>query len=368
MTPRRPEKAGYGAYAKLEYDDPRGKRTNIVNPDTGRLANKTILSVETPSWRIIPEGEIPAGGYGKTGVVPKKGGVKIEDTGAIKNQTIVSPRAPEWFKSAFESNRDYFESRGVAQQLKAPSPRGEVAAGLTREQVRMKKTNITDPDTGKLINMTKVSAAAPEFFKTSFENNREYFEQQGVAEQRRNPAGAELKAAGHRKSHTRMKRSNITDPHSGKIQNKTIVSKEAPDHFKTAFESNRTHFEKQGVAEKLRDSPGKRPTSAPKHKREERREDHHRSREERSGTRPTSARSKPAAEKTGKVSIEKTGKVSSPERPRSATTPKSRSTASPEKAHSRRNPPAPGAHATTSSTSSTTSRQQVFQPPPRRHR
>lgn len=317
---------------------------------------------------MTPEGEIPAGGYGKKGYVQKKCAVTVKETGAVKNQTIISTQAPEWFKSAFDSNRDYFESRGVAQQLSAPDPLGEVAAGIAPSTVRMKKTNITDPDTGKLINATKVSAGAPAFFKTSFENNRKYFEQKGAAEKLRKPAGAEITAAGSRKSEARMKKSNIIDPQSGKVSNKTIVSKDAPDHFKTAFESNRIYFEKQGTAENLVDSQVKRPTSSPKHKREERREDHHRSREQQSGTRPTSARSKPIAEKSVKVPTEKAGKVSSPERPRSATTPKSRSTAAAEKAHSRRHPSSPGAHAAPSSTSSTTSRQQVFQPPPRKHR
>lgn len=382
MTPRRQnEKAGYATCEKLDYDDVRGKRTNIVNPDTGKLANKTIVSVETPTWfksafesnRQLfeqqgidqklgggtPRGEVAAGGYVRKGTTPKKGAVKIEDTGVIRNQTIVSTRAPAWFKSAFESNRDYFESQGVAQQLKAP-PRGtgETAAGFADEPVRMKRTNITDPDTGKLINASIVSAGAPTWFKNAFENNREYFEQKGVAEQLKKPqAGAQTNAAGHGKSSPRMKKSNIADPTTGKIYNKTIISKDAPEHFKTAFENNRPYFEKQGVAEKARDPPGKRPTSAPK----QRREEHHRSREERSGTRPASAAAK------SKHAGDRNGKVSSNERPRSATTPKNKSSGA-EKAHSHRHTSAPGAHARASDTSSATSRQQPFQPPPRRHR
>lgn len=381
MTPRgQNEKAGYGTFQKLELDDVRGKRTNIVNPDTGKLANKTIVSVETPTWfkssfennrkhfesqgiaqklgASTPEGEVAAGGYTRKGTTPKKGPVKMADTGVIRNQTIVSARAPGWFKESFESNRDYFESQGVAQNLKAPRMGVETAAGFDKEQVRMKRTNITDPDTGKLINATIVSAGAPGWFKNAFENNREYFEQKGVAEQRKQPqAGAQVTAAGNRKSHARMKKSNIADPETGKISNRTIISKDAPEHFKTAFENNRPYFEKQGVAEKVRDSPGKRPTSAPK----QRREEHHRSREERSGMRPTSATVK--SKHTG----DKNGKVSSNERPRSAITPKSKSSGV-EKGHSHRHTSAPGAHARASDSSSATSRQQPFQPPSRKHR
>eukprot|EP00930_Biecheleria_cincta_P028940 TRINITY_DN20142_c0_g1_i1.p1 TRINITY_DN20142_c0_g1~~TRINITY_DN20142_c0_g1_i1.p1 ORF type:complete len:379 (+),score=57.85 TRINITY_DN20142_c0_g1_i1:214-1350(+) len=378
MTPRgQNQRAGYGTHEVLNV---RGKRTNIVNPDTGKLANKTIVSVETPTWfkssfesnrehfekqgiaqklgRTTPEGEVAAGGYVRKATTPRKGAVKIEDTGMIQNQTIVSTRAPDWFKCAFESNRDYFESQGVAQHLKVAHAGGETAAGLPAQQVRMKKTNITDPDTGKLINATIVSSGAPAWFKTAFENNREYFEKQGVAEQRKPQAGAETRAAGHQETHARMKKSNIVDPQTGKISNKTIISKDAPDYFKTAFESNRPYFEKQGVAQKLQNSPEKqRPASAPKQQREE----HHRSREERSGMRPASATTK--SKHTG----DRTGKVSSNERPRSATTPKSK-TSGAEKAHSHRHTSAPRAHARESDTSSATSRQPAFQPPPRRHR
>mmetsp|Transcript_19841 Transcript_19841/g.32878 ORF Transcript_19841/g.32878 Transcript_19841/m.32878 type:complete len:478 (+) Transcript_19841:2-1435(+) len=55
--------------------------------------------------------------------VPTRYGLVDPRTGKVYSKTIVSKHSPDWFKSYFESNRDYFEDRGIAERLRSASPR-----------------------------------------------------------------------------------------------------------------------------------------------------------------------------------------------------------------------------------------------------
>mmetsp|Transcript_95584 Transcript_95584/g.205097 ORF Transcript_95584/g.205097 Transcript_95584/m.205097 type:complete len:398 (-) Transcript_95584:116-1309(-) len=163
---------GLSAGVSVQALSPRGKRTtaavekrmrspgksvNCVLEETGRLANHSIVSERSPDWMKSPfESNRPY--FDRLGVSqrlksPRSGeAAGIEsvaqhvqdsqrrrnhvlhaDTGQINNQTIVSVLSPSWMKSPFESNREYFEEKGVAQKLQE-APSTEVAGRLPKRQ------------------------------------------------------------------------------------------------------------------------------------------------------------------------------------------------------------------------------------------
>eukprot|EP00435_Cladocopium_sp_Y103_P048035 s761_g14.t1 len=96
----------------------------------------------------------------------KRMNITAQDTGRIQNKTIVSVESPDWMKSFFESNRAYFEKQGVAQKLKKAGPPGESPAGVpssAREKGKKPGTKMTCDETGILFSQTVGSANSPDW-------------------------------------------------------------------------------------------------------------------------------------------------------------------------------------------------------------
>lgn len=94
----------------------------------------------------------------------KRMNIQAQDTGRIQNKTIVSVESPEWMKSFFENNRSYFEQKGIAQKLKKPAGGDEIAAGIgssARSQGKKVGAALRD-DTGVSLSQN-VSAGSPDW-------------------------------------------------------------------------------------------------------------------------------------------------------------------------------------------------------------
>ncbi|CAK9113044.1 unnamed protein product [Durusdinium trenchii] len=182
----------------------RNKGGNMVHPMTGRVVHKAQQSDDFPlesgaSHRAAFEETIRkrpnsaresrgryAGDRSKESRDKKKGTVLDQDTGKVANNSIVSPESPAWMKGPFENNRDFFENQGVAEKLRTLSTQDmkekEFVAGrkvpVRQRQVHKQHTN----EAGRVQNLSIVSRAAPEWMKSPFESNRTYFEDVGIAQ------------------------------------------------------------------------------------------------------------------------------------------------------------------------------------------
>eukprot|EP00931_Biecheleriopsis_adriatica_P094701 TRINITY_DN68329_c0_g1_i1.p1 TRINITY_DN68329_c0_g1~~TRINITY_DN68329_c0_g1_i1.p1 ORF type:complete len:238 (-),score=40.42 TRINITY_DN68329_c0_g1_i1:15-728(-) len=169
-TADRTDYAGLGQYSTTHRE--RQKRTNIVCPDTGKLRNKTIISVESP----------------------------------------------DWMKSSFESNRAYFEKQGIQQQIKKEEGHAYAGRAAPRKLICTKRYNIVNKHTGVIQNKTIVSPAAPDWFKSAFESNRPYFEAKGIQQ----------KLKGRQANATERSESAPASPSSGKKAPQSSSNSQAP--------------------------------------------------------------------------------------------------------------------------------------------
>lgn len=153
--------------------------------------------------------------------------IVIQPSGKVMNQTINSPTVPAWMKE-----------QGIAQ-------RKEIAeAVFEKETTGGKRCFARNEVTGRILNNTIVSRSAPDFMKSPFEANCRYFEDQGVAEMRRDPEpNADLPAG------------KVVDELVQKDHNQlgmaTIVSTSAPSFMRQSFEQHRPYFEERGSLQRV---------------------------------------------------------------------------------------------------------------------
>lgn len=185
----------------------RNKGGNMIHPATGRVLHKAHQSEDFPldsgrnhraafedTVRQRPQsaraqGPHYAGDRSKEFRDKTKGAVVDPITGKVANNSIVSPESPGWMKEPFENNRQYFQSKGVAQKLRALSAEELRETGFGRpvpvrpRQVHKQITN----EAGRVQNMSIVSRTAPDWMKSPFESNRTYFENAGIAQSKELP-------------------------------------------------------------------------------------------------------------------------------------------------------------------------------------
>jgi len=192
---------------------------------------------------------------------------------SMKASNNVSGQGPDWMKSPFDNNRRFFEEQGPPPSKPddgKPSAGGE--SDFFGRPKAVKRSGHVHSETGKVLNRSIVSTRAPDFFKSPFESNREYFEKEMAdqvqdfdvtrgMEDRQNKATRKDKPAG---VHSEWRRGNwLSDSQnhgksqntvqaSGRVCNSSVISVAAPAFMKSPFESNRAHFEEQGVVQKLK--------------------------------------------------------------------------------------------------------------------
>mmetsp|Transcript_30625 Transcript_30625/g.70677 ORF Transcript_30625/g.70677 Transcript_30625/m.70677 type:complete len:516 (-) Transcript_30625:212-1759(-) len=164
-----------------------------------------------------------------------------------------SQQSPDFPLDSGREHRRAFEDTAKSAPNSARSHRdGFVAAGDQMKDRRSKKAAVTDQDTGKVANNSIVSVESPHWMKQPFENNRTFFEKQGVAQKLRTMSTQEHEAnfvAGRRIPSRPKQVFKQIKTEEGKIQNLSIVSVGAPQWMKSPFESNRPFFEQQGIAQ-----------------------------------------------------------------------------------------------------------------------
>ncbi|CAJ1365371.1 unnamed protein product [Effrenium voratum] len=203
----------------------RNKAGNLVHPTTGRVTYKSQQSPDFPldsglEHRANFEDTMRKRPHSARGHVgryagdrskdrsAKKAPVLDQDTGKVANNSIVSPESPQWFKEPFENNRNFFESKGVAQKLKTMTneehkDKEKFVAGRKIPQRQRQNFKQIKNEEGKIQNLSIVSVGAPQWMKSPFESNRPYFESHGIAQAR--------KAATEEST---MRRSNSAPPKS----------------------------------------------------------------------------------------------------------------------------------------------------------
>ncbi|CAE7330171.1 unnamed protein product, partial [Symbiodinium pilosum] len=309
-----------------------GKRMNIQAQDTGRIQNKTIVSVESPDWmksffennrgyfeqkgiaqklKKPAKGEEGQGHAAGIGSAAKPQGKKVgaalrDETGVALSQNLGSEGSPDWMNSARQWTKIDRESPGSWQRagndrftFMVPKSKSrsannmqhlvvsehtpewmQVASALenvTREtprrarsaddlsrpagvdthriwdqSFRNKAGGYVHPSTG-CVNYS--SQQSPDFPFDSGLEHRQAFEETA----RSQPNSARKTyfddgkiSAGDKLKDRKSKKGTVIDAGTGKVANYSIVSVESPHWMKQPFESNRTFFEKQGVAQKLR--------------------------------------------------------------------------------------------------------------------
>lgn len=187
----------------------RNKGGNMIHPATGRVLHKAHQSDDFPldsgrnhraafeeTMRQRPQsaraqGPHYAGDRSKEFRDKAKGAVVDQLTGKVANSSIVSPESPQWMKEPFENNRQYFQNKGVAQKLRALSAEelrdtGFIAGRPVPVRARQVHKQITN-EAGRVQNMSIVSRTAPDWMKSPFESNRTYFENAGIAQSKELP-------------------------------------------------------------------------------------------------------------------------------------------------------------------------------------
>eukprot|EP00928_Gymnodinium_smaydae_P080279 TRINITY_DN64007_c0_g1_i1.p1 TRINITY_DN64007_c0_g1~~TRINITY_DN64007_c0_g1_i1.p1 ORF type:complete len:465 (-),score=63.67 TRINITY_DN64007_c0_g1_i1:56-1450(-) len=115
---------------------------------------------------------------------------------------------------------------------------GEVP-GLERLTKRWKKPQVVCEETGIVRNAAIVSVNSPDFMKAPFESNRDFFEQQGVAQRAHTLKSRHPERAAGKPIHEDAEaavRGGIRP--KGLETAVTAVTKDAPDHFYTAYARN----------------------------------------------------------------------------------------------------------------------------------
>jgi hypothetical protein len=169
------------------------------------------------------------------------------DTGFIC-KVPVSQDAPAWFKLPFSSNIEVIKNRSVSKVAEKSCMDRMVqqrAAGIKGGiKNRCKKTEFVNPDTDSLESRAVVHIGdRPEFMESPVLSNLEFYKDKDLLQkpQRR------FEYAGQ--SHDREQKGKtcyIVLP-NGKVVNRSIVSADSPDFFKSPFETNHIHFEADGL-------------------------------------------------------------------------------------------------------------------------
>eukprot|EP00933_Yihiella_yeosuensis_P053512 TRINITY_DN51755_c0_g1_i1.p1 TRINITY_DN51755_c0_g1~~TRINITY_DN51755_c0_g1_i1.p1 ORF type:complete len:438 (+),score=49.96 TRINITY_DN51755_c0_g1_i1:36-1316(+) len=233
---------------QMSPQSPRSMRSPLYSHSAPQrpVAKLSVVSVESPEWmksplqsnreiladRGLADG-VTSGGYNCVHNVRRTNLVN-EETGQIANKTIVSRQAPDWMKAAFENNRDHFEQKGVTQKIQSRTGRAAGQSYVHDPATRTRKNNIVDEETGVLKNQSIVSPQSPDFMKSPFESNRQYFQS----------LGADQKLTG--KANVERVSSRRVDMHSN-----SFVSSRAPGWMKEPLRSNSSYLVESGVAEKI---------------------------------------------------------------------------------------------------------------------
>jgi len=243
-----PNDDGFAAIGKPSaafHAEPR-RRSNIVEDGTGHVFNTSALSPYSPDWmqgqeaeggrpphfgklgpHVIPTVETLLGNVGPEAHHPsfarkgsareprpgdwsrKKTQIRDDETGQLRNQSMVSRSAPDFMKSPFESQRPYFEHRGIDQKLRPRTAKPQASvheghrAGLAYAEGadhvwgqqgegtpgKNKKMNVRHEETGELHGNTLVSARAPKFMHSPFEADRANLEAQDKVQAPRDMKG-----------------------------------------------------------------------------------------------------------------------------------------------------------------------------------
>ncbi|CAE7299076.1 unnamed protein product [Symbiodinium natans] len=150
----------------------------------------------------------------------KKGTVMDEGTGKVANNSIVSAESPQWMKQPFESNRSFFEKQGVAEKLRTMSTQEHESNFVAGRKVPVRPKQVFKQiknEEGKIQNLSIVSIGAPQWMKSPFESNRPYFESQGIAQRREN--GEQVSAMELDLQETpESRRSSSAPPRSAKVK------------------------------------------------------------------------------------------------------------------------------------------------------
>lgn len=167
----------------------------MIHPATGRVLHKAHQSDDFPldsgrnhraafeeTMRQRPQsaraqGPHYAGDRSKEFRDKAKGAVVDQLTGKVANSSIVSPESPQWMKEPFENNCQYFQNKGVAQKLRALSAEelrdtGFIAGRPVPVRARQVHKQITN-EAGRV--------------QSPFESNRTYFENAGIAQSKELP-------------------------------------------------------------------------------------------------------------------------------------------------------------------------------------
>eukprot|EP00434_Breviolum_minutum_P006490 symbB.v1.2.005730.t1/scaffold337.1/size226155/6 len=181
----------------------RARGGHLVHPLTGKVVHKAQQSDDFPldsgrnhrvafeeTMRQRPQSArapvgIYAGDRSKEFRDKKKGAVVDQTTGKVANNSIVSHESPSWMKEPFENNRGYFNNKGVSKMMQPPLEELRetefIAGRKVPERPRKVHKQITN-EAGRVQNLSIVSRTAPEWMKSPFESNRNYFENAGIAQ------------------------------------------------------------------------------------------------------------------------------------------------------------------------------------------
>jgi len=189
-------------------------------------------------------------GYPSSGSLPtrgKKTHIYHEGTGTVFNSSIPSMRSPDWFKQSFEQSCEHHEDKGQ-----------QVTQHGTARKPQWQRNPAVDEETGKVLSNSIVSGQSPNFMKSPFESNKDFFIKQGIAQnlKKREPdtaraAGKEQNVAVQQGTNRQGRKTQIVQE-TGRICNQTIVSVESPNFFKGPFENNKAFFMDQGIVEKMK--------------------------------------------------------------------------------------------------------------------
>jgi len=264
--PQRQERVPDAGLPTFGYNPTKGKKVQIYNDEIARISNNNTISVGSPdhfksSVEFASECTKAAHMSCKSATIdtirnrkdpniarPRAAGLtciekqysaelRTHDPGRAEKQAYCSKNSPRWFKNCTEGNKDFFETQARDLNGSTACYNFEPSAP---EAKQIHHNEIKGQMKGHLGQNTYCSMASPDWMKTSFDSNRDHFQEYNIPVHRKCSAESDIY-----REYPIEKRVNIAVTSNSEPQHPLVVSKHSPRWMKAPYLSNVEFFEKK---------------------------------------------------------------------------------------------------------------------------
>jgi len=265
--PQRQERAPDAGLPSFGYRPAKGKKSQIYNDEVARINSNNTISVNSPDHfkssvdfqsDCVKASHMSCGGANRETIRnrrdpniarPRAAGLTCieqqhsaalrthDPARCVSKQAYCSKNSPRWFKNCTERNKGFFETQARDLDATADCYNFEPSAA---EAKQMYHDEIQGQMKGHLGNNLYCSTASPDWMKTSFESNRDHFQEYNIPPYRKCSAESDA----YRENPIGIK-VNIALAENEQPQHPQVVSKHSPRWMKAAYLSNPEYFAKK---------------------------------------------------------------------------------------------------------------------------